>query len=125
MQCPSDINARTVRNFPIQSTGAEILHVACILAERRGIEVAAPVHDALLAEAPLDQIEDVSSALDRVMRDASATVLRGYELPTGISGIPDDKEQPFIRPGEHYFDDRGVDMWTVTRLVTNRERGVA
>ena len=82
--------------------------------------------DALLAQASLHQIEDVSSALDRVMRDASATVLGGYELPTGVAGIPDDKKPPFIRPGEHYFDDRGVDMWnTVTRLVTKREQGVA
>ena len=29
----------------------EILHVACILAERRGIEIVAPVHDALMADA--------------------------------------------------------------------------
>jgi DNA polymerase I len=54
MQCPSGINPRTVRNFPIQSTGAEILHVACVLAERRGIELVAPVHDAIMAEAPFD-----------------------------------------------------------------------
>ena len=30
MQCPPGINPRTVRNFPIQATGAEILHVVCI-----------------------------------------------------------------------------------------------
>jgi DNA polymerase I len=34
MQCPPTINPRTVRNFPVQSTAAETLHVACILAER-------------------------------------------------------------------------------------------
>src|SRR5262249_2892417 len=28
MQCPPTINPRTVRNFPIQSTGSEVLHVA-------------------------------------------------------------------------------------------------
>ena len=53
MQCPPEINPRTVRNFPIQSTAAEILHVACILAERRGIPIVATVHDALMAEADL------------------------------------------------------------------------
>src|SRR5262249_26377703 len=42
MQCPSGINPRTVRNFPIQSTAAEVLHVACILAEPAQIDVAAP-----------------------------------------------------------------------------------
>ena len=109
MQCPSGINPRTVRNFPIQSTAAEILHVACVLAERRGIEIVAPVHDAFMAEAALDEIEDASAALDRVMRDASAIVLRGYELPT---------DSQIIRPGERYYDERGEVMWqTVSKLV--------
>ena len=114
MQCPPGINPRTVRNFPIQSTGAEILHVASILAERRGIEVVAPVHDAIMAQAPLGQADDVSGALDRVMRDASAVVLRGYELPTDVQ---------LIRPGQRYFDERGEVMWsTVTKLVNKLEQ---
>jgi DNA polymerase-1 len=114
MRCPSGINPRTVRNFPIQSTAAEILHVACILAERRGIEVIAPVHDAIMAEAALEEIEDASVALDRVMRDAAAIVLRGYELPTDV--------QP-IQPGERFYEERGEDMWkTITRLTAKLEK---
>jgi hypothetical protein len=70
-----------------------------------------------LAEAPVSQIEDVSAALDRVMRDAGAVVLRGYELPTD--------EQP-IRPGERYHDDRGIEMWqTVSRLLAKLEAKAA
>jgi DNA polymerase I len=117
MQCPSGINSRTVRNFPIQSSGAEVLHVACILAERRGIEVVAPVHDAIMAEAPIGRAEEVSAALDRCMRDASAIVLRGYELPTDVQLIGAGYEH------ERYYDDRGEAMWnTVTRLVNKLER---
>jgi DNA polymerase I-like protein with 3'-5' exonuclease and polymerase domains len=102
-----------VRNFPIQSTGAEILHVACILAERRGIDIIAPVHDALMAEADLDRVDEMSAALDRVMRDASRVVLRGYELPT---------DSQICKPGERYFDDRGFDMWnTIERLLAKLE----
>ena len=86
-----------MRNFPIQSTAAEILHVACILAERRGIPIVATVHDALMAEADLDRVEEMDAALERVMRDASSVVLRGYELPT---------DKQIIRPGERYFDDK-------------------
>ena len=66
----------------MQSTGAMILHTACLLAERRGIEIVAPIHDAFVAQCDARDVEDVSAALDRVMRDASAVVLRGYELPT-------------------------------------------
>ena len=117
MQCPPSINPRTVRNFPMQSTGAEILHVTSILAERRGIEVVAPVHDALMAEGPVDQIEDVAIALDQAMGDAAAIVLRGYRLPT---------DKQIIRPGERYFDDRGEAMWdTVTGLLAKLERETA
>jgi DNA polymerase-1 len=114
MQCPSGINPRTVRNFPVQSSASEILHVACVLAERRGIQIIAPIHDALLAEGPADQAEELSAALDRVMRDASAVVLRGYELPT---------DQQIVRFGEHYFDKRGKKMWeTVEQSVARLER---
>jgi hypothetical protein len=117
MQCPPGINPRTVRNFPIQSTGSEVLHVACILAERRGVQIVAPVHDAIMAQAPLGQAEDASAALDRAMRDAAAIVLRGYELPTDVQ---------MVRPGERYFDDRGEAMWnTVNKLVTKREEQTA
>jgi DNA polymerase family A len=117
MQCPSGINSRTVRNFPIQSAGAEVLHVACILAERRGIEVVAPVHDAIMAEASIDQAEDVSAALDRCMRDASAIVLRGYELPTDVQLIGAGQEH------QRYYDDRGEAMWnTVMKLVNKLEQ---
>ena len=117
MQCPSGTNPRTIRNFPMQSTGSEILHVACILAERRGIEVVAPVHDAIMAEGPADQAEELSTALDQLMGDAAAVVLRGYRLPTDCQTI---------RPGERYFDDRGEAMWTtVTRLLAKLERETA
>jgi len=117
MQCPSGINPRTVRNYPIQSSGAEILHVASILAERRGVRIVAPVHDAFLAEAEADQAEDVSLTLDRVMRDASRVVLRGYELRTDLQ---------LIRPGQRYYDERGLEMWeTVTRLLAKLEARTA
>jgi DNA polymerase-1 len=113
MQCPPGIKPRTVRNFPIQSAGAEILHVAAILAERRGIEIIAPVHDALMAQSSIDCVDDVSAALDQVMGDAAAIVLNGHRLPTDVQ---------IIRPGEHYFDDRGEKMWnTVCRILKKLE----
>lgn len=117
MQCPSGINPRTVRNFPMQSTGSEILHAACILAERRGIRVVAPVHDAIMVEAPVAEVAERSVALDRVMREAAAVVLRGYELPT---------DEQLIMPGENFRDDRGAEMWeTVLRHMRRLERQIA
>src|SRR3954464_13305113 len=46
-------NPRSLANFPMQANGAEMLRLACCLATERGIRVCAPVHDALLIEAPL------------------------------------------------------------------------
>jgi DNA polymerase I len=114
MQCPSGINPRTVRNFPMQSTAAEVLHAVCIMAERRSIPIVATVHDAVMVEVPIEDVEEASAALDRVMRDASAVVLQGYELPTDVQ---------IIRPGERFHDKRGIAMWdTVTRLVASSNR---
>jgi DNA polymerase I len=114
MQCPPGISSRTARNFPIQSAGAEVLHVACILAERRGIHIVAPVHDAFMAETSLDRVAETSVALDRVMRDASSIVLRGYELRT---------DEKIISPGERFHDERGLEMWTtVEKLLVKLKR---
>ena len=49
---------RSIRNFPMQANGAEMLRLACCLATERGIEVCAPVHDAVLICAPLGRFED-------------------------------------------------------------------
>jgi hypothetical protein len=117
LKCSSGSNPRTARNFPMQATGAMILHVACLLAERRGIEIVAPIHDAFIAQCDVRDVEDAAAAFDRVMRDAAAVVLRGYELPT---------DYQIIRPGERYFDKRGKAMWgTVASLLTSRERETA
>jgi hypothetical protein len=51
-------NPRSLRNFPMQANGAEMLRLACCFATERGIEVCAPVHDAVLICAPLDRLED-------------------------------------------------------------------
>jgi DNA polymerase I len=40
-----EFNERSIRNWPIQATGADILRIACILATRHGIKLLAPVHE--------------------------------------------------------------------------------
>jgi len=101
----------------MQSTASEILHIAVVLAERRGIPVVATVHDAMMAECDLDEVDDVSAALDRVMRDAASLILRGHELPTDVQ---------IVRPGERFFDKNGVEMWgTVSDVLTKLERRTA
>ena len=117
MHCPSGCNPRTLRNFPIQSTASEILHFITILAERRGIGIVAPIHDAILVEGDAADAADLAQAVDRLMRDASALVLNGYELPSDCA---------VLTPGEHFQDKRGKAMWdTIARLLAKFDRDVA
>jgi DNA polymerase I len=95
-------NPRSLRNFPMQGNGAEMLRIACCLAIERGVEVCAPVHDAVLICAPLNQIEDNVAAMRAAMAEASRFVLDGFELRTDVK---------VVRWPHRYMDPRGRQMW--------------
>jgi DNA polymerase I-like protein with 3'-5' exonuclease and polymerase domains len=100
----ADANPRSLRNFPLQSNGGEMLRIACSLATERGIRVCAPVHDALLIEAPAAGIDDAVLECQRAMQEASEIVLSGFPLRT---------ETKIVRSPERYMDPRGERMWEV------------
>jgi DNA polymerase I-like protein with 3'-5' exonuclease and polymerase domains len=95
-------NPNSLRNFLMQANGAEILRLACCLALDRGIKVVAPVHDALLIEAPVVNLVGTVIAAQRAMRDASRIVLGNLELRTDVK---------IFRAPNRYVDKRGVQMW--------------
>lgn len=97
-----NVNERSVRNFPMQAHGAEMMRIACILLTRAGIRICAPVHDALLIEAPLDELDSVVERAQQLMMEASRIVLYGFELGS---------DAKVIRYPDRYMDDRGVEMW--------------
>jgi DNA polymerase I-like protein with 3'-5' exonuclease and polymerase domains len=103
-----DANPRSLRNFPLQANGAEMLRLACCLATERGIRVAAPVHDALLVEGPADEIDDVVEATQQAMREASELVLSGFALRTDAT---------VTRWPDRYQDERGVRMWEMVQGI--------
>jgi DNA polymerase I-like protein with 3'-5' exonuclease and polymerase domains len=63
-------NERSVANFAIQATSADILRLAIIMAGRRGIRMLAPVHDALLIEASIVRIEADVARMQKIMKRA-------------------------------------------------------
>jgi DNA polymerase-1 len=106
-------NPRSLRNFPMQANAAEMLRVACCLATERGVEVCAPVHDAVLICAPLERIDDDIVAMRAAMAEASRFVLAGFELSTDVK---------VTRWPNRYMDPRGRQMWErVCSLVAQRE----
>jgi DNA polymerase I-like protein with 3'-5' exonuclease and polymerase domains len=111
----ADTNPRSLRNFPMQGNGAEMLRLACCLATERGIEVCAPIHDAVLICAPLDRLDTNIATMRAAMAEASRIVLNGFELSTDahITRYPD----RFRDPGG-----RGDVMWQqVMALISKRE----
>ena len=98
----ANTNPRFLRNFPMQGNGAEMLRLACCFTTEQGIRVCAPVHDALLIEAPLDMIEHAVATTQKAMARASALVLNGLKLRS---------DAKIIKSPDRYRDERGVVMW--------------
>jgi DNA polymerase I-like protein with 3'-5' exonuclease and polymerase domains len=108
-----DANPRSLRNFPMQANGAEMMRLAAMLATERGVQVCCPVHDAFLIEATVGDIEAETRRMQDVMREASELVLLGFSLKT---------DAKIIRYPDRYSDPRGEHMWnTVLRLLPQRE----
>jgi hypothetical protein len=105
------LNTRSLRNFPMQANGAEMLRLACIFAAQAGIRVVAPVHDALLIEAPLGELAAATSAMQNIMRQASSAVLSGFELRSDAKTV--------VSPGR-YEDERGAEMWQTVMGILNK-----
>jgi DNA polymerase I len=106
-------NPRALRNFPMQANGAEMLRLACCVATEGGIRVCAPVHDAILIEAPVDQLEATVEAAQETMAEASAIVLGGFRLRS---------EAKLIRHPDRYQDERGVRMWDTVWAILGELR---
>ncbi len=103
--------ARTVANFPCQANGAEMMRLACCLATEAGIKVCCPVHDAILIEADIDEIEIAVERTKRLMAEASREVLNGFELRT---------DAEIVRYPDRYVDGRGKKMWDKVIQLCNR-----
>ncbi|MCC6352231.1 MAG: DNA polymerase I [Verrucomicrobiae bacterium] len=99
---------RTLRNFPAQANGAEMMRLAACYATEAGIAVCAPVHDAFLIEAPADEIGAAVARMAEAMRRASADVLGGFELGSDAKAI--------VYP-DHFEPGRGGQIWDVVNAA--------
>ena len=95
-------NPRSLANFPMQANGAEMLRLACCLMIEGGVTVCCPVHDAVLVEGKLEEIEHVAEQTQRAMAEASRIVLDGFVLRS---------EANIVRYPDRYADERGQRMW--------------
>jgi DNA polymerase-1 len=106
-----DVNPRSLRNFPMQGNGAEMLRIGCADAIERGISICTPVHDAVLFEAPSDELEAADAVMQQAMSDASALVLGGFRLRS---------ESKVVLHPDRYMDERGRHMWNEVRDIIQK-----
>ena len=88
----------------MQANGAEMLRLVCIALEEEGIGICAPVHDAILIEAPLETIDQHVARATHEMQKASGWVL-GRDRQCRV-------DAEIVRWPDRYIDGRGADMWS-------------
>jgi DNA polymerase I-like protein with 3'-5' exonuclease and polymerase domains len=97
-----DMSATTLMNWPVQAAAAEHMRLALVMLVEADVQVDAVIHDAFLVEAETE-IEATVATTRRLMADASEIVLKGaLRLRTDAT---------VIRPGQHYLEPRGAEMW--------------
>ncbi len=104
----ANVNPRSLRNFPMQGNGAEMMRLAACLATESGITVCCPVHDAFLIEASTEDIDAETARMQDAMQRASEWVLPGFPLKT---------EAKIVRHPDRYSDPRGERMWAVVQRI--------
>jgi hypothetical protein len=101
----------TIRNWPVQSAGAEMLRLACNLIVEQGVTLCAPIHDAVMIEADANSIDEAVAVTCNCMATASATLLDGLVIGTDAAIV--------TWPGR-YADERGITMWDTVTNILNR-----
>ena len=118
----SELNGRSIRNWPIQSTCADMFRLAYVWGTRHGLTLIAPVHDAVLLEAPEDRIEADVALMREIMRRASRVILN----PTADGTFELRTDAKIIRYPDRFTDPRGAELWeTVLKLLAERRARTA
>jgi hypothetical protein len=110
----TDTRPTSLRNFPMQAHGAEMMRLAACLATERGLTVCAPVHDAFLIEAAAGAIDRAAAGMQDAMREASELVLAGFPLRSDVK---------VVRHPDRYADPRGERFWRVVWDLLEEDPG--
>lgn len=108
LNVPSDLNPRSVRNFPMQANAAEMLRIACILMVKNGIQLCAPIHDAVLIEATEGAIEEQAKMAQQCMEEASQIVLQNFKLTSDVD---------IIRHPGRFLDESAEPFWNMVMAI--------
>ncbi len=105
----SDLNERSNGNWPVQSTGSDILRLAVIFTTRAGVPPCATIHDALAFVVPTVGAEEMLATAKREMERAATAVVGGH---IGVDVTRYD--HPYV-----YRDDSGYDFYERVMRLAN------
>ena len=97
-----EMSTPSLKNFPMQSNGAEMLRLATIFAHEMGVDICALVHDAILIEAPIEHINEHISVAQEAMARASELVLDGFRLQSDVK---------IVRFPDRFHEKSGEAFW--------------
>lgn len=100
-----DGNVRSVVNWPVQSTGGDIMRVAAVSMVEHGLEVVAPIHDAFLILCRDEAVEQSTKLAHRLMVESSQAVL----------GVPCAVDVTSFGSGGRYRSEKGE--WMFSRVM--------
>ena len=115
------VKPNTVLNFGAQANAAEMLRLAIIEMRRRGVQVCCPVHDAVLIQSPVAEIESAVAEAQAVMASASATILNGFVLRCDCVDKKNGEGDIVRFPGR-LFNADGKGMWTRLQRILDEIR---
>lgn len=109
----ADFKPASLRNFPVQGNAADMLRLACIACEEKGVRTLGTLHDAILIEFDIQDEHEAVSTAQKAMLEASCLVLDGFELRSEAKRV--------LYP-DRYMSERGADMWNrVWRIIAELE----
>ena len=98
----SDLNPRSLRNFPMQANASELLRIACILMVENDITLCAPVHDAVLIQSTDELIQEHVAIAQACMSLASQKMLSGFALSS---------DAEILSYPQRFLEDGAAEFW--------------
>jgi DNA polymerase I len=99
-------DALTAMNFPMQSTGSDMMRLAAVAATESGIDICCPVHDAFLLIAPIERLDVDIERMCRIMEYAGEKLI-GFKVRAEC-------DEKIFRYPDHYIEDQeSLEEWGV------------
>jgi hypothetical protein len=75
---------KSIKNWPVQAAGADILRRTCLALGEADINVIFCQHDSIMVELKAENYKDSCELVQRIMMDSSKAVLDGFQLKTKV-----------------------------------------